>query len=132
MPAHRNAGRALLIFAIAMLLPTLAWWLRLPPDWRPWLAGWIGGLSLATFAVYATDKRHAKQGDPRTPETTLHLLGLIGGWPGALLAQQWLRHKTAKPSFQTIFWLVVALYEYLALDWLLHWQISGRIAGLFS
>ena len=37
------------------------------------------------------------------------LLGLLCGWPGALLAQQWLRHKTAKRSFQLVFWITVVV-----------------------
>ncbi len=67
------------------------------------------GLSVLTFAAYAFDKAAAKAGRWRTPEQTLHLLALAGGWPGALLAQQWLRHKTSKPRFIAIFWLTLAL-----------------------
>ena len=29
------------------------------------------------------------------------------GWPGALLAQQVLRHKTSKTSFIAVFWLTI-------------------------
>ncbi|WP_040500587.1 DUF1294 domain-containing protein, partial [Ideonella sp. B508-1] len=43
----------------------------------------------------------------RTPESTLHWMGLLCGWPGALLAQQVLRHKTSKTSFIVVFWLTV-------------------------
>lgn len=64
-------------------------------------------LNLATYATYARDKSAARQGRRRTPESTLLLLGLLGGWPAALLAQQRLRHKTAKTSFQVKFWLTV-------------------------
>ena len=62
-------------------------------------------LNLATYIAYARDKSAARQGRRRTPENTLLLLGLLGGWPAAIVAQQRLRHKTAKTSFQLRFWL---------------------------
>ena len=65
--------------------------------------------SLTCFVAYAMDKSAARASTWRTPEATLLLLGLIGGWPGAVLAQQWLRHKTSKPSFQWKFQVTVAL-----------------------
>jgi uncharacterized membrane protein YsdA (DUF1294 family) len=77
--------------------------------------------SAACFAVYALDKAAARAGRRRTPERTLLLLGLCCGWPGALLAQQWLRHKTSKRPFQLAFWATVAanLAGLAALAWLL-------------
>ena len=65
--------------------------------------------SALTFIIYAIDKSAAIKGRNRTPENTLHLLAFMGGWPGALLAQQRLRHKTTKQPFRTIFWLTVML-----------------------
>ncbi|MDY7096250.1 MAG: DUF1294 domain-containing protein [Acidobacteriota bacterium] len=65
--------------------------------------------SLITFIAYALDKRAARKGNWRTPENTLHLLALIGGWPGALTARKLLRHKTKKQPFRTIFWATVVL-----------------------
>jgi uncharacterized membrane protein YsdA (DUF1294 family) len=67
------------------------------------------GLSVITFVVYAIDKSAARRKGPRTPERTLHLLSLAGGWPGALLAQRWLRHKSAKASFRRVFWVTVVV-----------------------
>ncbi|KKO47541.1 hypothetical protein VT06_16535, partial [Arsukibacterium sp. MJ3] len=61
------------------------------------------GLSLLTFVVYAQDKQKAQQAGQRTPEKTLQLLALFGGWPGALLAQQYLRHKSNKKPFLWVF-----------------------------
>jgi uncharacterized membrane protein YsdA (DUF1294 family) len=71
------------------------------------VAALLGCLNLATYIAYARDKSAARLGRRRTPENTLLLLGLLGGWPAALLAQRRLRHKTAKPSFQVRFWLTV-------------------------
>ena len=66
-------------------------------------------VSLLTFIMYAVDKSAAKKGAWRTQESTLHLLSLAGGWPGALVAQQKLRHKSKKQSFRSVFWLTVLL-----------------------
>ena len=67
------------------------------------------GASAAALAMYARDKSAAKQGRWRVSENTLHLLSLAGGWPGALVAQRLLRHKSKKRSFQTVFWTTVLL-----------------------
>lgn len=66
-------------------------------------------MSLCTYGVYALDKNAARRSRPRVPERTLHLLALLGGWPGALIAQQRLRHKTRKTAFLVVFWLSVLL-----------------------
>ncbi|MDM8524146.1 DUF1294 domain-containing protein [Desulfococcaceae bacterium HSG8] len=66
-------------------------------------------VSLITFIIYAADKSAAEKGAWRTPESTLHLLSLVGGWPGALIAQQKLRHKSQKKSFRSVFWVTVLL-----------------------
>ncbi len=65
-------------------------------------------MSALTYMVYALDKDAAgKKGWRRTPESTLHMMGLLGGWPGGLMAQQRMRHKTVKASFQGTFWFTV-------------------------
>lgn len=61
------------------------------------------------YLAYLLDKAAARKGKWRTPETTLHLFSLAGGWPGALLAQKTLRHKTRKRAFQLMFWVTVLL-----------------------
>lgn len=66
-------------------------------------------LSLATFVAYAIDKSAARKRTRRIPENALNLLSLLGGWPGAIIAQQTLRHKTRKQPFRAIFWLTVVL-----------------------
>ena len=76
------------------------------PIWAMAIPVLLRGL---TYLIYDLDKKAAQQGKQRIPEKNLHLLGLLGGWPGALLAQQKLRHKTAKTEFQQIFWATVVL-----------------------
>ncbi|PSJ17359.1 DUF1294 domain-containing protein [Nitrosomonas supralitoralis] len=71
--------------------------------------GFYLSASIMAFAAYALDKSAAQNNHWRTPESTLHLLGLIGGWPGALLAQRFLRHKSKKQSFQITFWATVII-----------------------
>ena len=75
-------------------------------------------VSIITFTVYAIDKSAATKGTWRTSESTLHLLSLVGGWPGALVAQQKLRHKSKKQFFRFVYWITVALNCAL-LSWLL-------------
>ncbi|PKG84983.1 DUF1294 domain-containing protein [Colwellia sp. 75C3] len=78
---------------------------------------YLGG-SLITFLAYAFDKSKAQRGKWRTQESTLHLLALIGGWPGAALAQQILRHKSKKAEFRVAFWFTVVANS-AALAWLM-------------
>ncbi len=56
-------------------------------------------MSIVTYIAYRSDKTAAIRHDRRTPENSLHVLSLLCGWPGALIAQRWLRHKSKKMSF---------------------------------
>lgn len=71
--------------------------------------GLYAGMSLITYVLYTWDKVAARGGRWRTQESTLLLAGLLGGWPGALIAQETLRHKTAKASFRISFWFTVVI-----------------------
>lgn len=75
-------------------------------------------ISVVTFIIYAIDKSAAKQNGWRIQENTLHMLSLVGGWPGALLAQRMLRHKTQKTSFQIIYWATVG-FNLAGLFWVI-------------
>ena len=90
-------------FLVVYLISAALWKLPL------WVAGLYLVASVATFIAYAGDKSAASSGSWRTPESTLHALALAGGWPGALLAQQFLRHKSTKQEFRQVFWATVLL-----------------------
>ncbi len=91
----------------------LKMWLAGGASWPLWC---YGGASLLAFFLYWRDKRKARSGTWRTPEKILHGVELLGGWPGALIAQQVLRHKTRKPSFQWVFWAIVLLHQVFWID----------------
>ena len=69
------------------------------------------GMSVLSAVQYRHDKRNAQRGEWRTPEKQLHIVELLGGWPGAFLTQQLLRHKTQKTSYQAVFWLIVLTHQ---------------------
>jgi uncharacterized membrane protein YsdA (DUF1294 family)/cold shock CspA family protein len=90
-------------------------------------------LAASTFAfvAYARDKLAAQKNRWRTKESTLHMLGLIGGWPGALLAQKTRRHKSKKREFQTVFWATVVL-NCCALGWIFTKGVSAFLQSIIG
>jgi len=81
-------------------------------------------MGLVSYAAYAHDKRSARQGEWRISEAGLHLTELMGGWPGAFLAQRQFRHKVSKFSYQVVFWGIVLGYQLVACDSLQNWNLS--------
>jgi uncharacterized membrane protein YsdA (DUF1294 family)/cold shock CspA family protein len=135
---HLNDGGRLkpshlIALAVLLVAPTLAL-IKLSRQDGMWLAAvWLLLVSALTAFVYYDDKRRAQSGDWRAKETHLHLFALIGGWPGAFLAQHKLRHKVSKPSFQFMFWITVALHLFVAVDYLNDWAVLralGATSGL--
>ncbi len=109
-PVERHRGRiswlpiyVVPVFTILFVLIAVYW--RMPL----WAVLLYPCMSAATFALYLLDKRAALGGGWRTREATLQVAALLGGWPGAIFAQQILRHKNRKPSFQAAFWCIVVL-----------------------
>jgi uncharacterized membrane protein YsdA (DUF1294 family) len=88
-------------------------------------------VSAVTYLVYRHDKRRAQSGGWRIPESTLHLLEMVGGWPGAFLAQRALRHKISKVSYQVVFWMIITLYEFISFDFASDWRYSRKALSLF-
>lgn len=109
-----SSGRMLAIpvFLFIYLLVAIVW--SVPA----WVAAVYLGASILTFFFYAKDKSAALAGRWRESEASLILLGLFCGWPGALIAQQMLRHKSSKAKFLAPFWLsvVVNVLAFIAIN----------------
>ena len=97
------AGVFAVVFGIGLLGSVLSG--KLPVM----VVGLYAVMSVIAFIAYALDKSAAQRGHWRTKESTLHLLSLMGGWPGALLAQSKLRHKSSKQEFKSVYWVTVFL-----------------------
>ncbi|WP_346838329.1 DUF1294 domain-containing protein [Microbulbifer sp. SAOS-129_SWC] len=89
------------LFALALALAAVLAYL--PPA----LLFWPAFTSVVCLVLYARDKYAAVKDRWRTPELTLHLWSLLGGWPGAALGQRLFNHKTSKRSFRVVFWCTV-------------------------
>ena len=98
--------------ALLLVLPTLAILQVQPYSWS--MITILICLSLLTFCFYLRDKQASVRGESRIPESTMRLLESVGGWPGALLAQRKLRHKTSKAAYQQSFWLVIICHQLLS------------------
>jgi uncharacterized membrane protein YsdA (DUF1294 family)/cold shock CspA family protein len=109
--------------ASAALPLMVAYWAVLA--WGVWahrLPWWVlplsATLNVLTFFAYWQDKYAAAQGEWRTPENTLHVLSLAGGWWGAWIAHQVLRHKSRKLAFRETYWLTVIIHLSAIAAWL--------------
>lgn len=79
---------------------------RILPPWIPLVYLAMSGI---TYVTYGNDKTKAVTGQRRVPESHLHLLEFFCGWPGALVAQSYFRHKNRKSSYQVVYWTLVLL-----------------------
>lgn len=108
---------------VATSLALLAW-LMLTSHQTMLVVKTYAVISAFTCIAYTADKYAASVHRWRIPESTLHVFGLLGGWPGALFAQILFRHKLAKRHFQFVFWITV-VFNLLMLGFLLsRWQLG--------
>jgi uncharacterized membrane protein YsdA (DUF1294 family) len=121
----RITGANVAVMAGLLVLPILALQRRGLGFWWVYAYGLV--LGALTYWAYAVDKRRAREKRWRLAESRLHLLSLLGGWPGAFLAQRRLRHKCSKHSFQFVFWLMVLGYQFVAWDSLQAWRYTQAL-----
>jgi uncharacterized membrane protein YsdA (DUF1294 family)/cold shock CspA family protein len=102
-----------------VLLLSLAAVIGTKPSLAVWLVLWVAACSVASFGIYGYDKAQAQSGGGRVPEVVLHLLSAVGGSPGSFVGMRVFHHKTSKPSFQIVFWIIVAVQAGLLVFWIL-------------
>lgn len=112
-----------LAFLILIAPPTYA--LYQLTETYPWhlLLGTVLLINLLTFGLFRLDKRRAQAQAWRIPEKVLHLSEALGGWPASLLAQWTYRHKTKKTSYLIVFWMIVIVHQFLALNQITNWEL---------
>ena len=77
-------------------------------------------INILAFLAFGIDKRKARKGQWRTPESTLLALAAIGGSMGAWVGMKVWHHKTLHPKFKygipAIFIIQVFLLIFICLD----------------
>jgi uncharacterized membrane protein YsdA (DUF1294 family)/cold shock CspA family protein len=124
--AVQHLGPKLLLLAALCVLPVLGGLQLFLQSGFIWVLVAYPCASLISFVQYWQDKSNAQRGRWRTPENALHVVELLGGWPGAMVAQQCFRHKTRKLSYQLVVWLIIAAHQVVWIDWLL---LDGHMFG---
>ncbi len=87
----------------------------------PFFSYWM--LSLLTMFLYGTDKANAATRKWRVPESYFHLLELMGGWPGALIAQNDFRHKTRASAYLWILRGIIAIH---LMGWFIYFYWTAK------
>ena len=117
----------ILLLAALLVLPVVA--LQRFTNGLLWGCIYAVLMSGITYLAYGWDKQQAREKQWRMPEARLHFMELIGGWPGAFLAQRRLRHKCSKVSYQVVFWLIALAYQLAAFDSLQGWKWMRMALG---
>lgn len=122
---HRPFTTATAVGIASLVLPAFAL-LRIYSHVRSILPlAWTCTASAVTFLAYGFDKMQASNAQWRVRETTLQLLALAGGWPGALVGMHYFQHKTRKTGFQIVFWATVILWQ--GISWVTWTTIGSNI-----
>lgn len=117
---------AIVGFAAIVTLEIVFWGMPM------WVLAIYGGVSIISILFYWQDKMAAIKGTWRVPEEQLHLLGIVGGWPGGIIAQHIFRHKTQKAQFARYFWFTVLLNVsiFVAIGAAIRFQWIGQLVAM--
>ena len=114
---------AIIAFFLVYVVVSVLW------PMPPWVLGVYLVTSILSFVVYAADKKAATAGGWRISESSLLALGIIGGWPGAIVGQQLFRHKTRKAEFRSVFWgtVILNIVAFVTFSAVLSEQLRGVV-----
>ncbi|KAF2253243.1 DUF1294-domain-containing protein [Trematosphaeria pertusa] len=104
---HRPLTAATAVGACSLVLPTVTLVRLYANTGSLFPFAYTSVVSGITFLLYGYDKMQARNLEWRVKEATLHILEVLGGWPGALVGQHYFQHKTKKTTFQIPFWMIV-------------------------
>jgi uncharacterized membrane protein YsdA (DUF1294 family) len=110
-PRNRPLTRATVAGFASFILPTCTLFRLYTSTHAIFPIAWTCVASGITFLVYGYDKMQARNMEWRVSEATLHMLALVGGWPGSLIGMHFFQHKTRKTSFQVVFWTTVLVWH---------------------
>ena len=88
-------------------------------------------INMASFVFFYIDKQKAIKDRWRVKESTLHILGFMGGILGSLLAMTVFHHKTKKPKFLIITFLALAFNALVAYEYL-NYIFDGGMSIIFK
>ena len=74
-------------------------------------------MSAVTFVLFGVDKSRAANGQWRIRESQLHALELLFGWPGAIAAMAYFKHKRRKLSFVLVIGLIILFHAAAWVFW---------------
>ncbi len=72
-------------------------------------AGYLGGISIGTYLIFALDKIKAIKQWRRIPEMTFYCLSALGGSLAILVGEFTFGHKRSKSSFNRVFYTILIL-----------------------
>lgn len=115
------------IVLLAIILPAYAIYKASKAIDIKYMIAYFVIISAATVFIYWSDKRKARTESWRTPESTLRVLELAGGCVAAHFSQRIFRHKISKIKYQISFWIVAAIQNYAAFDYLNDWHSARTV-----
>ncbi|MDF1861428.1 MAG: hypothetical protein P1U87_14525 [Verrucomicrobiales bacterium] len=115
-----------------LVLPILAFLIAPLPGGFFHCVAYVFLLSAATFLLYHCHEFRRDGIGNCTPDSALHFLELLGGWPGAILAQHQIGTEFSRKRYQFFFWIIVGIWQGISIEAIFDWSVSQQLWGLFS